>query len=101
MTTEFRVPHWGWWVAIIGGMSLTAWIAFSHEGYSWWQGWGISSIPQVIFQWTFWLAVLAHVGEASYAWVLARKLDRHHSLQWGMQTFLLGYPSLRLLKEAA
>lgn len=101
MDRSMRIPHWGWWVAIIGGMGLTAWIGFSSSGFALWQQWVTTSMPQALFQWIFWLALLAHVGEAAYAIQLARSQKRRDLLLWGLQTFILGYPSLRLLKEAA
>ena len=33
------------------------------------------------------------------AWNLARRVEPHNALGWGLQTALLGYPSLTLLKK--
>jgi hypothetical protein len=101
MNSDFRIPHWGWWVAIIGGMGLTAWIGFSATGFGFWQDWITAALPQAIFQWIFWLAMLAHVGEGGYAFWLARRQNSPHALRWGLQTFMLGYPSLSLLQQNA
>ncbi|GAB4833047.1 hypothetical protein Ancab_007105 [Ancistrocladus abbreviatus] len=49
----------------------------------------------------FFAAVATHVGEAAYAWHLARKVDPANVKGWIWQTFLLGYPSLRLLLRRA
>lgn len=100
MNDDFRMAHGGWWVLIMGGMSLTAWIGFSTEGFALWQDWISTALPQTVFQWIFWLALLAHVGEGSYAVWLARSKNSRHPLLWGLQTFMLGYPSLRLLRHS-
>lgn len=49
----------------------------------------------------FILAVAAHVGEAIYAWYLAKKIDPSNSKGWFWQTFVLGIFSLRLLLKRA
>ena len=33
------------------------------------------------------------------AWSLARRTEPHNALGWGLQTALLGYPSLTLLQR--
>jgi len=44
-------------------------------------------------------AYLVHVGEALYARALARRAGLRASANaWALQTFLLGFPSLRLLR---
>lgn len=99
MNTSIRMPHWGWWIAIIGGMSLTAWIGFTATGYQQWSGTITGVLPQTLFQWIFWLAILTHVLEAGYAFRFARSNRIENPELWAMQTFLLGYPSIRLLKS--
>lgn len=42
-------------------------------------------------------SVLAHIGEAIYAWQLAKRIDPANSRGWFWQTFALGMFSLRLL----
>jgi hypothetical protein len=43
-------------------------------------------------------AVLTHVAEAGYAWRLAQRAGLVTSAGgWAVQTFTLGFPSLRLL----
>lgn len=49
----------------------------------------------------FFLAVAAHIGEGIYAWKLAKKVDPANSRGWFLQTFALGFPSLRLLLKRA
>lgn len=99
MDSYFRSPHWFWWSIIPLGMTLTAWIAFCTLGYALWQTWITTALPQSLFQWIFWLALLTHVGEALYALQLARRISSAHVFRWTLQTFWLGYPSLSLLKK--
>ncbi|KAK9271175.1 hypothetical protein L1049_026764 [Liquidambar formosana] len=47
------------------------------------------------------LAVLAHIGEAIYAWHLAIRVDPANSKGWFWQTFALGFFSLRFLLKRA
>ncbi|KAK4753380.1 hypothetical protein SAY87_022178 [Trapa incisa] len=49
----------------------------------------------------FFLAVACHVGEAMYAWNLARSVDPDNSRGWFWQTLALGFFSLRLLLKRA
>ncbi|KAK6257323.1 hypothetical protein QUC31_000782 [Theobroma cacao] len=49
----------------------------------------------------FCLATAAHVGEALYAWYLAKRVDPVNARGWFWQTFALGFPSLRLLLKRA
>lgn len=49
----------------------------------------------------FILAVAAHVGEAIYAWNLARRVDPANCRGWFWQTLLLGFFSLRFLLKRA
>ncbi|XP_023536108.1 short-chain dehydrogenase/reductase family 42E member 1-like [Cucurbita pepo subsp. pepo] len=49
----------------------------------------------------FLIAFLLHVGEGTYAWFLARKVDPANSRGWFWQTFALGFFSLRLLLKRA
>lgn len=49
----------------------------------------------------FLLATAAHVGEAIYAWYLAKRVDPANARGWFWQTFALGFFSLRLLLKRA
>ncbi|KAF8409881.1 hypothetical protein HHK36_002399 [Tetracentron sinense] len=49
----------------------------------------------------FLLATIAHVGEATYAWRLAKRVDPANSRGWFWQTFALGIFSLRFLLKRA
>ncbi|KAI3938096.1 hypothetical protein MKW98_018652 [Papaver atlanticum] len=46
-------------------------------------------------------SVAAHVGEAIYAWFLAKKVDPANAKGWFWQTFVLGFFSLRFLLKRA
>ena len=46
-------------------------------------------------------AVAAHLGEAVYAWFLAKKVDPRNATGWFWQTFALGFFSLRYLHKRA
>lgn len=100
MQNKFQHPHWGWWLAIIGGMALTVLIAYNSYAYHIWQARVTALIPQEWFQWVWWAALAAHAGEAVYALLICRRRRLATTLQWALQTFLLGYPSLRLLKQS-
>lgn len=52
---------------------------------------------RAIIKCVFWAAVAAHVGEAIVAMDVASRLCPPQTLKWGLQTFLLGYPSLSLV----
>lgn len=100
MQNKIQHPRLGWWLAIVGGMGLTALIAYSPDAYPIWQTRVTALIPQEGFQWIWWAALAAHAGEASYALLICRRRRLATTLQWTLQTFLLGYPSLRLLKQS-
>lgn len=101
MQGSVQRPHPGWWIAIVGGMSLTAWIAFSATGYQLWCEWATASLPQGVFQWIFWLASAVHLLEAAYAYHLAQRSGLRSAGAWSLQTLVLGYASLHLLRQAA
>jgi hypothetical protein len=54
---------------------------------------------ELMLQWVFIAAVVAHFGEALYAFSICRslKLLPKDTMCWCIQTFILGYPSLKLL----
>ena len=49
----------------------------------------------------FLMSAALHVGEAIYAWNLAKKVDPANSKGWFWQTFALGFFSLRFLLKRA
>lgn len=95
-------PAPGWWVAVLGGMTVLGLIAFRP---SWWHRWSTrvtSAVPQGAFRGLFWAAVATHLAEGAAAVRLADRAGEHAAtLSWGAQTTLLGFPSLRLLRRRA
>jgi Na+-translocating ferredoxin:NAD+ oxidoreductase RnfD subunit len=92
-------PHVGWWVAILGGLGLTAVLAFHAGAYALWYRYVTTRLPRSVLATIFVCAYLVHLGEALYARALARRAGFHASARgWMLQTFLLGFPSLRLLR---
>lgn len=82
-------PALGWWIAVGGGLGLLFFLAFTPAGR-------FFPIPRTVLRTIALIAIALHVGEAVYA----RKLAKEAGLDvngWTLQTFLLGYPSLRLL----
>jgi hypothetical protein len=74
-------------------------LAFNDGGLAWWRA-HLFPLPR---QWVlvagFGVAVGLHVGEALYAYGLAaRSGEQALARAWAVQTLLLGYPSLRLLR---
>lgn len=95
---QIERPHVGWWIAVVGGMAFLAILAFDARAYARWCAHVTAALPQPFLRGLFAAAVLTHVIEATYALRLAQ---RHglHAAGWLVQTFLLGYPSLRLLRR--
>ena len=95
-------PHLGWWLSILGGLTLLALLAFDSATYGWWCAHVTATVPQRLLRRIFLAAVLTHVVEAAYARHLTQRLGLGSSApHWILQTFLLGYPSLRLLRRRA
>jgi hypothetical protein len=95
-------PHIGWWVAILGGLGLNAAVAFDAGVYAWWCAHVTTVLPQGVVRAIFIAAVVTHVAEAAYAARLAQRSGLGDSAGgWFVQTLLLGFPSLRLLRRQA
>lgn len=95
-------PHIGWWVAILGGLAINAAVGFDAGAYAWWCTHVTTALSQRLVRNIFIAAVLTHVIEAAYAARLAQRSglgDRAGG--WCVQTLLLGFPSLRLLRRRA
>ncbi|BAF09838.1 uncharacterized protein [Oryza sativa Japonica Group] len=52
---------------------------------------------KLVIRLVFVIATALHVGEAVYAWFLAKKYDPRNATGWFWQTFMLGFFSLRYL----
>jgi hypothetical protein len=95
-------PHLGWWIAVLGGMVLLAVLAFDAGAYAAWCANVTTVLRQQLLQGIFVAALATHIAEAVYAFRLASRGGlRETAFGWFLQTFLLGYPSLRLLRRRA
>jgi hypothetical protein len=95
-------PRLGWWVTVLGGMVLLAVLAFDAGAYAVWCAHVTTALPQRLLQGIFIAALATHIAEAVYAFRLASRIGlRENAAGWFLQTFLLGYPSLRLLRRRA
>lgn len=91
-------PHWGWWVSIILGMSLTTVLACDDRAYAWWSEHVTTLFPRPLLVGIFAFAWALHIGEALYAYSIAPAAGQVASRwSWTLQTLTLGFPSLRLL----
>lgn len=90
-------PHIGWWIAILGGMTVLGILAYHPGAYRWWHANVTTLLSQGLLRFVFIAAWLAHLGEGLYALRLAQRSGRN-AAGWFVQTFLLGYASLGLLR---
>jgi hypothetical protein len=90
-------PHVGWWISIFAGMGLFALLSFSGDAFAWWVAHVFWLPPRWLLVVGFVAAVGAHVGEAAYAYRVARAAGEASPGGWLWQTLALGFPSLRLL----
>ncbi len=93
-------PHIGWWVAILGGLAFNAVVGFDAGAYAWWCAHVTTALSQPLVRNIFIAAVAAHIAEATYAARLAQRAGDSVP-GWFVQTLLLGFPSLRLLRRRA
>lgn len=92
-------PGLAWWVAILGGLGLTGVLGVHPGAYGLWERYVTGALPQPLLLAIFAVSYAIHLGEALYARRLARQSGLHASANgWALQTFLLGFPSLRLLR---
>ena len=92
-------PALVWWVLIVPAMAFLAILAASPALAAQWQSLSRTPFSHAAYQWLWWLAVLAHVAEAAYALSLAgRSAEAPLRKQWALQTLILGFPSLLLLR---
>ena len=93
-------PHPIWWIAVIGGLTLLAFIAFSPPFYEKYTA-AVHTLPaQKWMAWLFYACIPIHVFEAGYAWKVAGALGLEKSRAgWAAQCFVLGYPSTHLLNK--
>ena len=90
-------PHPLWWISIFGGLGLLFTLTFSSAAYAWWVANLTPMFPVVVLQWISAGAIALHVGEGLYAYLRAKGAGLPTAAGWGLQTLMLGYPSMRLL----
>lgn len=85
---------------MLGGLGTLGVLAFDAGAYATWCAHATAGLAQGRLRIIFVAAVLTHAAEARYAWRLARRAGLETSARgWAVQTFLLGFPSLRLLRQ--
>ena len=95
-------PALAWWVAILGGLGLTGLLGFHDGAYALFARHVTAAFPRRLLAVVFVASYAIHAGEALYARALARRAGLYASATaWAVQTFLLGFPSLRLLRARA
>jgi 3beta-hydroxy-delta5-steroid dehydrogenase/steroid delta-isomerase len=91
-------PHWGWWVSILGGMTLLGVLTLSPDAHALWSRSVTSWTPRWLLAAVFVWAVLTHVYKGMKAVRIAERAGLEKtSMGWGWQTFALGFASLRML----
>jgi hypothetical protein len=95
-------PHFAWWIAIVGGMTVLALQGFSTSFYEWWTA-QVNALPaQSTMAWIFLAIIPIHIGEALYCFRLSNRLGTPGaSMGWALQTFVIGFPSTWLLMKRA
>jgi len=87
-----------WWLAVLGGLGLNAWVGFSDAAYATWSTYATTALAQSTIRNLFLIAVAMHVGEAVYAHRLATRAGMSNATGWAAQTLLLGFASLARLR---
>jgi hypothetical protein len=103
---ELDGPQLWVWILVLGGMILLALCVFVPAPFL-----GplecVRSLELLLLRtqnrmrFTLYMAILAHIVEASYAWLLARKVDPLNAKDWFLQTLALGGFSLKYLFKRA
>ena len=107
MANRFQSPHLLWWIIIGSGITIVFLLAYlpsllplqSLGGL----GSSLSSLVvtyRALFVVVFWSTVIAHIYEAVVARRICQqlRLDQQSTFLWMIQTFILGFPSLMILK---
>jgi Domain of unknown function (DUF4499) len=95
-------PHVLFWIAIVGGLTILGLQGFNDSFYGWWVA-HVNALPaQSTMAWIFLACIPIHLGEALYCWRLSNRLGTPGaSAAWALQTFVIGFPSTRLLMKRA
>lgn len=94
------------WVAVLGGLFLHFLCAFVPVPFLGPLQW-VHSLTIFLFRTqkmvriVFYIAILIHVVDGTYAWILARKVDPLNATSWFWQSLALGYFSLNYLLKRA
>jgi hypothetical protein len=99
MNDKVERPPLGWWIGILGGLGFNALVGFNDGAYAMWCSYVTSFLSQGLIRFIFVAGVAAHVGEAIYAWRIARQAGLRTAGGWALQTFLIGFPSLGRLQQ--
>jgi hypothetical protein len=93
-------PHLIWWALVHGGLTLFIAMSFSLDVHEFWIA-NVHYLPdQFVLQWGCVAALALHLWEGWYCHRLAGRLGLTSSARaWGWQSFLVGYPSTRLLLQ--
>ncbi|MEM9068063.1 MAG: DUF4499 domain-containing protein [Myxococcota bacterium] len=89
-------PHLGWWLSIGGGLTLVFALALSDGAWSEWVNVFGGFPGRFAVRCIAAGAAALHVSEGVLARLAVRK-GLPAARCWGIQTLLVGYPSLRLL----
>ena len=91
-------PHPVWWVLVLGGLTLLAFIALDADFYLAYTA-AVHPLPgQTFMLWILIGCAPIHLFEGWYAWRVANRLGLSGSAAgWALQCFMLGYPSTHLL----
>jgi len=93
-------PAWGWWVSIVGGLLAFGVVAYCDPVWNAWSQHVLGFIPRFFYQVGFLAAVLTHVHKGQNAVRIAERAGLHEtSMGWGWQTFILGFPSMGMLRK--
>lgn len=97
-------PALAWYLLVVGGMVVCGIAGFGPETLPP-QLSPARALGERLFggrqgvKLVFCIANVLHVLEAWLAHRIARRVDASHALAWTLQTFLLGFPSLKLLRD--
>ncbi len=102
LSDRIEVPHLIWWVLVLGGIGILALQALHDPFYAWYTS-TLHPLPgQDVMTWILVACLPIHIFEAVYVFRLAHELGLVESAPlWGLQTFMIGYPSTRLMLERA